>query len=87
MVGERTARMKTVLTPLLCREARALLDLDTAEVAFVARIPVAVLETFEAGHATPSETVLATLRRVFELGGVAFTPERSKRGVEIRVCA
>ena len=49
---ERAVRMEPVLTPLLCREARALLDLDTAEVAFVARIPVAVLETFEAGHAT-----------------------------------
>ncbi|MBR0653034.1 transcriptional regulator [Roseomonas terrae] len=74
-----------VLTPLLCREARTLLDLDTAEVAFVARIPVAVLETFEAGHAMPPTTVLATLRRVFERGGVAFRPGRSKRGVELSV--
>jgi DNA-binding transcriptional regulator YiaG len=79
--------MEPLLTPLLCREARALLDLDTAEVAFVARIPVSVLETFEAGHATPPPPVLATLRRIFERGGVAFRPERSRRGVELRVCA
>ena len=84
---ERAFRMEPVLTPLLCREARALLDLDTAEVAFVARIPVAVLETFEAGHATPPMPVLASLRRIFERSGVAFTPERSKRGVELRACA
>ncbi len=79
--------MEPVLTPLLCREARALLDLDSAELAFVARIPVAVLETFEAGHAMPSMTVLTTLRRIFERSGVAFSPERSKRGVELRACA
>ena len=81
------ASMEPVLTPLLCREARALLDLDSAVVAFVARIPVAVLETFEAGHATPPMTVLATLRHIFERSGVAFTAERSKRGVELRACA
>lgn len=79
--------MEPVLTPMLCREARALLDLDTAEVAFVARIPVSLLETFEAGHAMPPMTVLATLRRMFERSGVAFTAERSKRGVELRACA
>lgn len=79
--------MEPVLTPLLCREARALLDLDSAELAFVARIPVSVLETFESGHATPPTTVLATLRRIFERSGVAFSPERSKRGVELRACA
>lgn len=76
--------MEPVLTPLLCREARALLDLDAAEVAFVARIPVAVLETFEAGEATPPGAVLDTLRRVFERGGVAFRPGSGRRGVELR---
>ena len=75
--------MEHVLTPRLCREARTLLDLDPAEVAFVARIPVTMLEMFEAGHATPSDAVLATLQRVFERGGVSFTPEQSKRGVEL----
>jgi hypothetical protein len=79
--------VEPLLTPILCREARALLDLDAAELAFVARIPVAVLETFEAGHAVPPSPVLATLRRVFERSGVAFTPDRGRRGVELRACA
>lgn len=79
--------MEHVLTPRLCREARALLDLDTAEVAFVARIPVSVLEMFEAGHATPPATVLAKLQRILERGGVAFTPDTSRRGVQLRACA
>ena len=79
--------MEPVLTPLLCREARALLDLDTAEVAFVARIPVMDLGMFEAGHTMLPTITLAALQRLFERGGVVFAPEKSRRGVLLQTSA
>ncbi len=79
--------MEPILTPLLCREARALLDLDAAEVAFVARIPVSVLAMFEAGHTTLPTTTQALLQRFFERGGVVFAPGSSRRGVQLGACA
>lgn len=73
--------MEPVLTPVLCREARTLLDLDMAEVAFVARIPVMDLEMFEAGRCRLSMITLAALQRFFERSGVQFAPGTSRRGV------
>ena len=78
--------MEPVLTPLLCREARALLDLDAAEVAFVARIPMAALEMFEAGHTTLPTITLAALQRFFERSGAVFAPGESRRGVLLQSC-
>ena len=79
--------MEPVLTPVLCREARTLLDLDMAEVAFVARIPVSDLEMFEAGHIMLSAITLAALQRFFQRAGVVFAPGKSRRGVLLEASA
>lgn len=79
--------MEPVLTPVLCREARTLLDLDIAEVAFVARIPVMDLEMFEAGHIMLPAITQAALQRFFERSGVVFAPGTSRRGVLLQASA
>lgn len=73
--------MEPFLTPVLCREARTLLDLEMAEVAFVVRISVLDLELFEAGRSKLSLITLAALQRFFERSGAVFDPEDSRRGV------
>lgn len=69
--------------PSLCIQARTLVDLDLAEVAFAIRVPVRDLEAYEAGAEPLPEGTQARLRRYFEISGVRFQPQDRRRGVSL----
>ncbi len=73
-----------VLTPGLCREARSLLDMELAELAFVSRLPLTAVQLYESGDAPLPAPAQASLRRILERGGIEFAPGLERRGVRLK---
>jgi hypothetical protein len=86
MIDAATA-IAPAFSSILCREARALLDWEEGELAFVARMPLATVLEFERGTAAQPAPALTALRRALERGGVEFAPEDGGRGVRLRKVA
>ena len=63
------------MTPAQCRAARALLNLEQADVADRAGVARATLIDFEKGQRVPRETTVSAIRAALEAAGVVFLSE------------
>lgn len=73
------------MTPAQCRAARALLNLEQADVADRAGVARATLIDFEKGQRAPRETTVAAIRTALEEAGVEFIAENGGgAGVRLR---
>jgi transcriptional regulator with XRE-family HTH domain len=73
-----------IMTPSLCREARTLLDIDLAELAFAIRVSIEAMASYEGAQVTLPDAKLMNLRLILERSGVEFLPERNGRGVRLK---
>jgi predicted transcriptional regulator len=65
----------TPIIPAQCRAARALIDMDKADLARKAVVSRNVIVDFERGSRTPLANNLAAIKRVLEESGVEFIAE------------
>ena len=73
------------LLPSQCRAARALLDVDHAELARRAVVPRDAIADFENGSRTLSQDRIAAIRAALEAAGVIFIDENGEGpGVRLR---
>ena len=73
------------ILPSQCRAARALIDMDQADLARRAVVPRHIIADFENGSVTPSESNLAAIRTALETAGVIFVDENDEGpGVRLR---
>jgi predicted transcriptional regulator len=73
------------ILPSQCRAARALIDMDQAELARRAVVPRHVIADFENGSVAPSASNLAAIRAALEAAGVIFVDENGEGpGVRLR---
>lgn len=73
------------MTPAQCRAARALLNLEQADVADRAGVARATLIDFEKGQRAPRETTVSAIRAALEAAGVVFLAENGNGpGVALR---
>jgi predicted transcriptional regulator len=71
------------ITPAQCRAARALVDMDQADLARNAVVSRNVIVDFERGSRTPLANNLAAIKRALEESGVEFT-NGDQPGVRLR---
>ena len=72
-----------LLTPALCKAARALIGMTQRELAVAARVGSQTLADFERGARTPHHNNLDAIRRALEAAGVAFI-DSDEPGVKLR---
>ena len=73
------------MTSAQCRAARALVEMDQAHLAEVAKVSRNVVVDFEKGRRMPIANNLAALRRTLEAAGVIFIdPEGGGAGVRLK---
>ena len=73
------------ILPSQCRAARALLEMDQAELARRAVVPRHIIADFENGSLTPSASNLAAIRAALEAVGVIFVDDNGEGpGVRLR---
>ncbi len=73
-----------MLTPPLCRAARALTEISRPSLARASGVDEATIEAFERRLATPGEPSLAMLKAALEEFGAVFIPE-DRRGAGVRL--
>lgn len=66
---------KAILTPSLCRAARALLDWDQGRLAEEAKVSKSVVARFELGTGNVHANRIAAMQDAFERAGLALIPE------------
>jgi predicted transcriptional regulator len=71
------------ITPAQCRAARALVDMEQAELARRAVVSRNVIIDFEGGSRTPMANNLSAIRSALEAAGVEFT-DGDEPGVKLR---
>ena len=73
------------ISPAQCRAARALIEMDHADLARLAVVPRDAIVDFENGSRTPAAESLAAIRQALEAAGVIFIDENGERpGVRLR---
>lgn len=60
------------ISPALSRAARALLNLDVADMVKKSGVPKAIISEFEKGVKTPQRQDIAALKLAFEESGIIF---------------
>lgn len=73
-----------LITPILCRAARALLDWDQNDLASAAGVGLATVQDFETGKRTPRGGTLLQLGRAFEKAGVSWHDTPDDCGLTLR---
>jgi hypothetical protein len=68
------------VTPAQCRAARGLINMNMAQLAAAAVVPILVIFDFEGGWGKPKPEDIASLRTALERAGVEFI----ERGVRER---
>ncbi len=77
----------SVITPALCRAARALLGWNQDELAKAAKVAVNTLRSFESGKSLPVTNNLDAIQASLEAAGVLFIPENGGgAGLRLRTC-
>src|SRR5208282_1285709 len=76
--GVAELRASMSILPSQCRAARALLDMDHAELARRAVVPRDAIADFEIGSRTPLPDSLAAIRAALEAAGVIFIDENGE---------
>jgi DNA-binding XRE family transcriptional regulator len=61
-----------LITSAQCRAARALVDMDQADLAKAAQVTRNVIINFEKGRSKPNRNNLSAIRRILEEAGVEF---------------
>ncbi len=73
------------ISPAQCRAARALLELDQAQLAEAANVSRNTVVAFEKGQRTPNQNNLLALQAALETAGVEFLDSNgSGAGVRLR---
>jgi transcriptional regulator with XRE-family HTH domain len=73
------------LTPLTCKAARTLLEINQQRAAVKAGVGVAILANYEAGKTSPTLDTLLALQGALEASGVVFLGNDDGRyGVQLR---
>ena len=73
------------ISPAQSRAARALIEMDQADLARVAVVHRDVVMEFENGGRMPSEGDLAAIRKALEGAGVVFIEENGQGGPGVRL--
>ena len=74
-----------LILPSQCRAARALIEMDQAELTRWAAVPLRVIAGFENGSLTPSANNLVAIRAALEAASVIFIDENGEGpGVRLR---
>jgi DNA-binding XRE family transcriptional regulator len=81
--ARRTTLSTMPIIPAQCRAARALVEMDQADLARKAVVSRNVIVDFERGSRTPLANNLAAIKRVLEENGVEFT-NGEQPGVRLR---
>lgn len=69
-----------MLTPAVCRAARALLRMDQSEVASAANVGLSTVRNFEAGRSVPQPNNLAAIMRVLQDRGAVILADGEEAG-------
>jgi transcriptional regulator with XRE-family HTH domain len=73
------------LSPALSRSARALLDLDVADMVKRSGVPKAIISAYEKGGRLPQRQDIAALQLAFEEAGIVFlNDDGSGPGLRLR---
>lgn len=83
MLNVTLVESRMVMTPALCRAARALIAMDQATLAEAANVSRNVIIDFERGRRVPGRNNLAAIQGVLERAGVEFTDGRAP-GVRLK---
>lgn len=68
-----------MISPALCRAARALLEWSQAELAAASHLGPSTVRDFEKGRRVPSHNNLMAIRQALETAGVEFTEDGGVR--------
>jgi hypothetical protein len=71
------------MTPAQCRAARGLINMNMAQLAAAAVVPILVIFDFEGGWGKPKAEDIASLRTALERAGVEFI-DGDRPGVRLR---
>ena len=81
------ASVQSLVSPAVCRAARALLNWSQDELAKAARVGVNTVRNFEQEKASPRQAILSAMRSAFERAGVMILDEAGEEGVKRRKAA
>ena len=75
----------TIITPALCRAARALLDWTQDDLAREAKVSVNTIRNYEGAKVSSIHSNLAALQATLEAAGVVFIPRNGGGGEGVRM--